>query len=165
MDSHIKLSPEMAITTKQHLEQVIGDIFRLMFNLDLSSSESSSSGKRDTISAFLLLTHEKVCACVSIHILRKTATLIAERIGISDPKNITPEILQDVACEIVNIVGNNLRTYLLKEIGVYFDIGTAASNKADLGLLETPIIFDLDFQVTPEALLSLGFECGETPKA
>ena len=165
MDSHIKLSPEMAETTKKHLERVIGDIFRLMFNLDLSSSEASSAGKKDTISAFLLLKHEKVSACVSIHVLRKTAILIAERIGMSDPKNVTPAILQDVACEIVNIVGNNLRTYLLKEIGVYFEIGNAVADKAELGDLTTPIVFDLDFQVSPEALLSLGFECGELPKA
>jgi hypothetical protein len=69
-------------------------------------------------------------------------------------------VFQDVAAEIVNIVGNNLRTFLIQQAGVYFEIGNAVIDDG-AETLEAPITFNLDFELNPEALLSLGFRCGE----
>lgn len=150
-----------AVATKQHIERSLSDVFRVMFNLDVALAAIPSPDDKDYISAYVMLTHEKATACVSLRILRATARLVAERAGVEVGAAVSSFVLQDVACEIVNIVANNLRTFLSENVGVYFEMGEVLVAKADLSALKPSIVLNLDFQVNPEALLSLGFMCGD----
>jgi len=151
-----------AAATKQYMERSLSDVFRLMFNLDLALAQSPSPDRdEDAISVYVLLSHEKTTACVSLRILKSTALMVAERAGVNTMTASSSFILEDVACELVNIVANNLRTFLSENTGAYFSMGEVMVAKADLEAIRPSIVLNLDFPITPEALLNLGFTCGE----
>jgi hypothetical protein len=147
--------------TKQHMERSLSDVFKVMFDLNLASTPTPSPDSEDSLSAYVMLDHERTTACVSLRILRATATLIAERAGVEVSSTLAPFILQDVACEIVNIIANNMRTFLFEKTGLYFEMHEIVPARADIAALKPSIVLNLDFQVNPEALISLGFLCNE----
>lgn len=82
--------------------------------------------------------------------------LIAENVGLED----SPDVGKDVACEIVNIVGNNLRTFYSENLGVLFSMELPIPREVD-EISKPDIFLNLDFEATPEALISLDFLCSE----
>jgi len=88
--------------------------------------------------------------------------LIAHNVGLTD----SPDVGQDVACEIVNIVGNNLRTFYSENLGVLFTLDLPIPREVD-EISKPDIFLNLDFEATPEALISVDFLCceGSMPQA
>lgn len=159
-----KLSSDVVVATKEHMGRTLNDIFRLMFNLNLAVAQPPVSGtaeEKNSVAAHILLISDKTTICISFRILRATALLIAERVGMKGEAAMAPSVLQDLACEIVNIVANNLRTFLSQNAGVYFEMKPVVRDKKDLAEINPASHFNLDFQITPEALISLGFICDE----
>ncbi|MDD3371692.1 MAG: hypothetical protein PHE27_07720 [Alphaproteobacteria bacterium] len=154
------LRSEEALAAKQHMEQSLSDIFRLMFNLDLASAaDKAAVKKQEALAAHVYLKHEKVTACIVLHVLKETASLIASKVGAEVPSS--NAVLQDIVCEIVNILGNSLRAFLVQNLGLRFETGDIASGVPDKDVARPGIVINLDFQVNPEALVNLDFTCGE----
>ncbi len=147
------LHPSSAVSTEQRISSSLTDLFQFMFNLSLSTS-SRAVQRKDFIPAYIILSHGGVKACVSLHISRQAALLIAERVGLCGDQS----IVQDVACEIVNIVGNNLRTFYSEQLGVLFTMELPKPGEATL-VPKPDVTLNLDFEATPEALVSLDFLC------
>lgn len=149
------LYPGNAASTEQRISSSLTDLFRFMFNLSLSTS-SRQFQRKDFIPAHIILRHGSAKVCVSLHISRHAAMLIAENVGLED----SPDVGKDVACEIVNIVGNNLRTFYSENLGVLFSMELPIPREVD-EISKPDIFLNLDFEATPEALISLDFLCSE----
>ncbi len=141
------------------MTRLLSDVFRVMFNLDLAQSDISNFDEKESVSAYVMLEHQKATACVTLRILRATAQIIAERAGVDLSSAVSSFVIQDVACEIVNIIANNLRTFLSDKTGIYYEMGRIVPGKADIDVLHPNIVFNLDFQINPDALVKLGFVC------
>ncbi len=148
------------LSIKQHLEQSLVTLFHIMFNLDLIAMPGHAHDGKDIIPAHLLLVHGKKTACVNLHISRDTALLIAEGAGIDVSSEVELAVIQDVACEIVNIIGNNLRTFFSENTDVYFEIGTATACAYDTAS-DPDVLLNMGFQANPDARIGLGLICSE----
>ncbi len=146
---------------RQYMDRSLTDVFRIMFNLDLAQTAVAFPNEKDCIPVHVLLFHEKATACVSLRLLRNTAFLIAKHAGVEISSALTPFILQDVACEMVSIVGNNLRAYLADKIGVYFEMGEIIVGESNVVGLTPDFVLDLNFELNPEAQITLSFVCGK----
>ncbi|MFA5040452.1 MAG: hypothetical protein WC464_02315 [Bdellovibrionales bacterium] len=146
---------------ERYMERSLADVFRIMFNLDLAQTPIAFPNERDCIPVHVMLYHENATACVSLRLLRNTAFLIAKKAGVEMSSALTPFILQDVACEMVSIISNNLRAYLSEKVGIYFEIGEIIVSEADVASLEPEITLNMNFQINPEAQLTLSFACGK----
>ncbi len=153
------LYPKSDLSTEQLICHSLTELFRFMFRLELVARTSRPLGQADNIPAYILLSHDKVIACISLHISHTAALLIAERVGITVTPESDSDIVQDVACEIVNIVGNNLRTFFSENLGILFTMDLPKSGESQVS--EPDVVLNLDFEATPEALISLDFLCME----
>ena len=154
------LCPDSAVSTEQRMSRSLTEVFQLMFNLNLVTTSYRSPKQKDFIPAHIMFNHEQATACVSLHISRAAAFLIAERVGIKVTSDSASTVIQDVACEIVNIVGNNLRTFFSENLDMRFDMALATAGEV-ASVLQPNIAVNLDFQTTPDALISLDFFCSD----
>lgn len=143
------------------MERLLRDTFHLMFNLDLLQVSCFEFDRQKTIFTKLILRQKEITVCIFLHITPETANLIANRVGVGNTDALPVALSQDIACEIVNIVGNRIRTELSQRLSLNFEFGlpNTASEGEDFHL-DSPVSFNMNFQITPETPIELGFICG-----
>lgn len=163
MEMHNSISEYLCsnhgIPTEQHIKRSLIDIFQVMFNLSLTSACVPLNKRTDFIPAYVTLTHDNATACVHLHISRDAAVLIAQRAGL-DVTDLSTGIIQDVACEIVNIVGNSLRSFISESTGICFEMGATTAGEYD-ATSTSSVLMDMDFQVNPQASVKLSLMCSD----
>ncbi|MDD4616074.1 MAG: chemotaxis protein CheX [Alphaproteobacteria bacterium] len=157
-----KVSADVVDSIKKNIERLVRDVFLLMFNLTLFDAPDAVIDDEDSVTARLVLRHEKIKVCISFRIKSTTAEIIAKRVGIVQTDNQSLALYQDVVCELTNIVGNNLRTVLSEVPGLYFDFDIPNIVVGEACPCEQPspnIVFKKDFEISPEAHIRLSLVC------
>jgi hypothetical protein len=156
---HEYLSAPKTVATQQCMERSISDVFRLMFNLDVALASEASPENKEALCAHILLRHESATACVSLSVLRQTALLVAERAGIDVSKGASPSVLQDVVCEIVNIIASAVRTFFSEKVGIRFEMSKILLEKPEIASSSRARVINLDFKVNSDAVVRVSFAC------
>jgi hypothetical protein len=125
----------------------------MMFQLDIFLMPRVTHGAGDQlVCAFMDLTYGDTKACITIAVTRLLLETISEQIGGGVQ---APEIAQDIACEITNIVGNHLRSYLSDKMGVEFVISLPKPGYPPDE--EPPHVFNLHFRIRENDSIDLDF--------
>ena len=140
---------------ERYMGQSLTDIFHMMFNLDIVKTKDSDANAH-LVPAHIMLTRGKTTAYVVLHVSSEAAVLIGQKVGMDVSSGLNEAQVEDVACEIANIVGNNLRTFLMEKLGIYFELGPALPGEVKTSSTEDSIV-KLNFQVSSHASISLDF--------
>jgi hypothetical protein len=90
----------------------------MMFQLDVFMlPKVSAANENNLISSYMDFSYKQSKAVLSIGIGNDLVKHMAHQIDptLSAP---SPEIIQDIVCEITNIVGNHLRTYVFNKFNI-----------------------------------------------
>lgn len=155
------LTPSRIIEAEERLSRSLADLFQRMFKLEVTAVDLPPNRHFDVISASITLEHETTLSCVFILIPKEVAALIARQAGVDSALYDSVPIVQDITCEIVNIVGNNLRAYFSEAIGISFKLGRPTPGFGDLLSLRSSDI-KLHFQIKSHNPIELGFMYGES---
>lgn len=94
----------------------------MMFHLDVLLLPNTPLSDNQTISAFVEMKDGQARSIISIAISAELLEHLARQLDPSTSPP-SPAIIQDIACEISNIIGNHVRSYLDDSAGINLIIG------------------------------------------
>ncbi len=150
-------TPVILEQLKKHVSRSLTDTFNLMFNLNLSACAVPPAGGSDkTQKAYVEFTGGKTTAFLNATIPDHIVKAMVATLGLPEGQY-TPAVAQDITCEILNIVGHAVCTFLTTQQGVRFHIGLP---KPGTPQEKTPVdaeTLSVHFLGTAEAIMNLDF--------
>ena len=136
--------------------QCLNDTFGMMFNIGIDLLPSDSLMDADTaVNAYMDLVNEEAKAFLMINISKTAVQEICA--DIHTPEEIAKaEVLQDTVCEITNIIGNHLRTYMCDDIGIDIHLSLPKNGLPTAPTLSPPLI-NMIFEIKKNGKLRLQF--------
>ena len=117
------LTPETAQEVAHRMTQALTDTFKIVFCLDVFLlPQSHGRCSLQTVSAHIDMTDAEAKGVLAISMTQDLADHLAKHM---DPHatSVADELVQDIICEIVNIVGNHARSFLHDKKGINLAIG------------------------------------------
>jgi hypothetical protein len=149
------LSPQSLTAIRRNISSSVTDTFQMMFQMDIfSMPEFQQSEENKPICAFMELVHQDTRACITISITR----MVVEHIGgllAPGGAGSSPEVVQDIVCEVTNIVGNHLRSYLSDKLSAEFKISMPRPGSPPP--TDPQPLFNLHFRIRENDAINLDF--------
>jgi flagellar motor switch protein FliM len=116
-------TPDVLDQLKQQVSQSLTDTFAIMFNLNLMVRPLPSKPKEEkALKAFVEFKSGGTTAFLNVTLPTPIVEKMMKALDL-DNKQYTPEIGQDVTCEVINIVGHSLLNYFANIPGTPFVVG------------------------------------------
>jgi len=153
----IKFTPEVLRDLKVQICKSLKDTFHIMFGLEiaLSSPPPESTRNNHDYTAYAELHNATTRTFLAITIPYDVAekSLIALK---NNSDGASPEMMQDMANEVTNVIVHAIRSYLIHTQGIVLDVKTPSANKPDMNdpdmdveslyfLIKSNEVVDVDF--------------------
>jgi hypothetical protein len=148
------LTQQALNAVRRNISGSLTDTFQMMFQMDILQAPSNKVGLDDSVCAYMELDHQATKACITITITRQLIKSIADQLAPGGMAG-SAEVIQDIVCEITNIVGNHLRSYLSDKMGVEFIISLPKPGPPKVE--EPPHMFNLHFRIRENDCIDLDF--------
>lgn len=143
----------------ENVSRSLTNTFQMMFQLDLSLlPHTQDNGDGQLICSYMDLSYKKARARLSLAISKVSVESIAHNME-PDVTPPSPEIVQDIVCEVTNIVGNHLRSYISDKMGFMMDISLPHPGLPPADADDTSVI-NLFFRIMENDSVKLGLSYG-----
>lgn len=131
------------------------DTFHMMFSLSVSADCEGLNADNRTVSSHIVMRHGASTAYMSVIIGMEVVENLCRQLQ-PGADTFPPELIQEIAGEITNIVSNNLRTYMSETYGVSFDL-TLPQSGSVTPEIDDPNHVNLHFRINMASGLDLNF--------
>ncbi|MDR3450683.1 MAG: hypothetical protein P4M15_13235 [Alphaproteobacteria bacterium] len=147
-------SPEILRDIRRNISRSLTDTFQMMFQMDILMMQPPGPPSNNNVSAHIDMANDETSACLSVTVSRKVVEHICRQLQPGIPPQ--PHVVQDIVCEITNIVSNHLRSYMADKMGIEFALslpkaGPAPANKV------TENAISLHFRLQEQNCIELDF--------
>jgi len=129
----INFTPEVLRDLKEHICKTLKDTFHIMFGLEIvlspAPSEKIHEEKGYTAYAELYNATNRTFLAVTIPYDVAEKSLISLK---NNPEGASPEMMQDMANEVTNVIVHAIRAYLIFSQGVTLDVKTSSSSPPNM---------------------------------
>ena len=150
-----QLPPAAFFEIRRNITEALKETFQMMFHLDVFTlPQIQFNEEYEVICAHMCMINPDSKIVLSIAVTRDLVEFIAMTI---DPsvRMPSPPVVQDIVCEINNIIGNHLKTYINENVGIDFEM-----NLPKAGALpkdSAAQTFDLHFRIRKDDEIDLSF--------